>query len=207
MVNFARCKVLGANVLRGPKQIPWDGKLKYDYQLWIDSDIVFNTESFYRLIAMDKDIAAGWYMTEDGNTTSVAHWLEEDDFKNNGGVMNHETGETMSKRRKPFTVDYTGFGWVLIKNGVFENLEYPWFAPKMQVFDSGEVQDIAVRTYLSVLMRKRRASRSGVIRRSVWVMRRLVFFDKKIGAFRRAQNRENILRYSKLWQLNQKLVW
>ena len=27
MVNFARCKVLGANVLRGPKQVPWDGKL------------------------------------------------------------------------------------------------------------------------------------------------------------------------------------
>ena len=24
MVNFARCKVLGANVLRGPKQVPWD---------------------------------------------------------------------------------------------------------------------------------------------------------------------------------------
>jgi len=53
MVNFARCKCLGANVLRGPDQIPWDGKLNYDYQLWIDSDIVFNTESFYRLIAMD----------------------------------------------------------------------------------------------------------------------------------------------------------
>ena len=43
MVNFARCKCLGANVLRGPDQIPWDGKLQYDYQLWIDSDIVFNT--------------------------------------------------------------------------------------------------------------------------------------------------------------------
>ncbi len=43
MVNFARCKVLGANVLRGPNQIPWDGKLKYDYQLWIDSDIIFNS--------------------------------------------------------------------------------------------------------------------------------------------------------------------
>ena len=45
MVNFARCKCLGANVLRGPDQFPWDGKLPYDYQLWIDSDIVFNTES------------------------------------------------------------------------------------------------------------------------------------------------------------------
>ena len=59
MVNFARCKCLGANVLRGPNQKPWDGKLKYDYQLWIDSDIVFNTEKLLQLVLMDKDIAAG----------------------------------------------------------------------------------------------------------------------------------------------------
>ena len=122
MVNFARCKVLGANVLRGPKQIPWDGKLKYDYQLWIDSDIVFDTNKFWQLCDLalpadgaEKEITAGWYATEDGSTTSIAHWLEEDDFRKNGGVMNHETVETMSKRKKPFTCDYTGFGWVLIK--------------------------------------------------------------------------------------------
>ena len=54
MVNFARCKCLGANVLRGPDQLPWDGKLKYDYQLWIDSDIVFNVEKFYQLVLMDE---------------------------------------------------------------------------------------------------------------------------------------------------------
>mgnify|MGYP005636382351 FL=1 len=93
---------------------------------------------------MDKEIAAGWYCTEDGKTTSVAHWLEEDDFRTNGGVMNHETIESISKRKKPFTVDYTGFGWLLIKKGVFEHEEmpYPWFAPKMQVFESGNVQDM-----------------------------------------------------------------
>ncbi|MEK9700201.1 MAG: hypothetical protein VW270_30750, partial [Candidatus Poseidoniales archaeon] len=101
MVNFARCKVLGANVLRGPKQIPWDGKLQYDYQLWIDSDIVFDTNKFWQLCDLafpaegeEKEIVAGWYATEDGTTTSVAHWLEEDDFRNNGGVMNHETVES-----------------------------------------------------------------------------------------------------------------
>ena len=144
MVNFARCKVLGANVLRGPDQLPWDGKLNYDYQLWIDSDIVFSNEAFYRVLAMDKDIAGGWYATEDGRTTSCAHWLEEDDFKENGGVMNHEMVDGIVKRRKPFTVDYSGFGWLLIKKGVFEHKEmtYPWFAPQMQVFDSGEVQDM-----------------------------------------------------------------
>ena len=181
MVNFARCKCLGANVLRGPNQLPWDGKLNYDYQLWIDSDIVFNTEKFYQLILnaipaeaiskeevkqtvknekredveqtgfklnidpeKEREIVAGWYCTEDGKTTSVAHWLDEDDFRTNGGVMNHETIDSISKRKKPFTVDYTGFGWLLIKKGVFEHegMPYPWFAPKMQIFESGEVQDM-----------------------------------------------------------------
>ena len=52
----------------------------------------------------EKQIAAGWYCTEDGRTTSVAHWLEEDDFRKNGGVMNHETIESISKRRKPFQI-------------------------------------------------------------------------------------------------------
>ena len=151
MVNFARCKCLGANVLRGPKQIPWDGKLQYDWQLWIDSDIVFDSSKFWQLADMahptdneedDRRISAGWYSTEDGKTTSVAHWLEEDDFRSNGGVMNHETVESMGTRKKPFTVDYTGCGWVMIKKGVFEELEYPWFAPKMQIFESGAVQDM-----------------------------------------------------------------
>ena len=161
MVNFARCKCLGANVLRGPDQIPWDGKLKYDWQLWIDSDIVFTSEKFWQLCdvafpadAVNEDgsideskkrpISAGWYSTEDGRTTSVAHWLDEDDFRNNGGVMNHEMVDGISKRNKPFTVDYTGFGWVMIEKGVFEHegLKYPWFAPKMQVFESGAVQDM-----------------------------------------------------------------
>ena len=149
MVNFARCKVLGANVLRGPKQIPWDGKLEYDYQLWIDSDIVFSSEKFWQLCDLavpeegeEKEIVAGWYATEDGHTTSVAHWLEYDEFRKYGGVLNHETVESISKRKKPFTVDYTGFGWVMIRHGVFERMEYPWFAPKMQQFESGNVQDM-----------------------------------------------------------------
>ena len=61
MVNFARCKCLGANVLRGPDQVPWDGKLNYDWQLWIDSDIVFNSEKFWQLVLMDQDIACLLY--------------------------------------------------------------------------------------------------------------------------------------------------
>ena len=140
MVNFARCKCLGANVLRGPKQIPWDGKLQYDYQLWIDSDIVFNSEKFWQLCDMaipaegeEKSIVSGWYCTEDGKTTSVAHWLDEEDFSNNGGVMNHETLDSIQKRTKPFTVDYAGFGWLLIKHGVFEDKEMKFANPRSRI--------------------------------------------------------------------------
>ena len=182
MVNFARCKVLGANVTQGPWQDPWQGKLDYDWQLWIDNDIVFNTEKFWQLCDLavkdepsekefdkeeyplwdvsDEELAAmhksdfnvrkervrrlcrdvnpivsAWYSTEDRRTTSVAHWLEAEDFVKNGGVMNHETIESISKRTKPFTVDYVGAGWMLVSKGVFENIPYPWWGPKLQKID------------------------------------------------------------------------
>jgi hypothetical protein len=187
MVNFARCKVLGANVTKGPWQDPWQGQLDYDYQLWIDNDIVFNSEKFWQLcdiMVKDKEtvkdfdkkeyplwdvsdeelinmhksdlnvrrerirrltshvnpIVSGWYCTEDGRTTSCAHWLDADDFIKNGGVMNHETLESISKRNKPFTVDYIGGGWMMVAKGVFESMEYPWWGPKLQTFENG-VQD------------------------------------------------------------------
>lgn len=187
MVNFARCKVLGANVTQGPWQDPWQGKLDYDYQLWIDSDIVFTSEKFWQLCdLMVKDvpeekefnkeeyplcdvsdeelaemhksdfnvrrerirrlsigvnpIVSGWYKTEDRKTTSCAHWLEADDFIKNGGVMNHETVESISKRIKPFSVDYIGGGWMMVAKGVFENMEYPWWGPQLQKFENG-IQD------------------------------------------------------------------
>ena len=30
---------------------------------------------------------------------------------------------------KLMQVEYTGFGWMLVKKGVFESLKYPWFTP------------------------------------------------------------------------------
>ena len=58
-----------------------------------------------------------------------------------GGKRTISSSTTLSSQA---AVDYTGFGWTLIKKGVFEHdeMKYPWFAPKMQVFESGEVQDM-----------------------------------------------------------------
>lgn len=171
MVNFSRCKVLGANVLAGPKQKPWQGQIEYDYQMWIDSDIAFTPKHFWQLCDLalpdeavtyediynesnelvgyrqyvdntkTRPIASGWYSTEDRTHTACAFWLEADEFRKNGGVMNMEKIETMSQRQKPFTCDYVGGGWLMIQKGVFENMDYPWWPPMLQTFENGAIVD------------------------------------------------------------------
>jgi hypothetical protein len=171
MVNFARCKVLGANVLAGPKQKPWQGKYNYDYQLWIDSDIAFTANKFWELCDLalpdeavsyeevknesgelighrqiidsskTRAICSGWYATEDGVHTPCAFWLDANEFRKNKGTMKMEKVETMLARKKPFTCDYVGGGWLLIQNGVFESMDYPWWPPLIQSFDNGSIVD------------------------------------------------------------------
>lgn len=135
MVNYARCKVAGADVSRGKHQVPFGGKVNYDYMMWIDSDISFTTDHFLKLLKMDKDIASGWYaqpgeVASGGFYTPVVKTMDDDFFKNHGSYQ-FLTTDDMSKSTAPFTVDYIGFGWVLIKQGVFESISYPWFAPKL----------------------------------------------------------------------------
>ena len=129
MVNYARCKVAGADVTRGKHQAPFGGKVDYDYMMWIDSDIAFKHTDFFSLLSMDKDIASGWY-TQPGGSTPVVEKMNDDYFQKHGSYQFIRSQE-MTQRKDIFKADYIGFGWVLIKQGVFESIDYPWFAPKM----------------------------------------------------------------------------
>ena len=185
MVNFARCKVLGANVLRGPQQTPWDGRLEYDYQLWIDNDIVFNTEKFWQLCDMaipaegeEKEIVAGWYATEDGHTTSVAHWLEEDDFRKNGGVMNHENVESISKRRKlpsPWIIQVLdGYSSRRVSLRIWNILG---LLLRCKSLSLAMYRTCAVRMSHSVLMLRKQVMKSGAILGFASVTKKLALFE------------------------------
>ncbi len=127
MVNFARCKVAGADVTRGPDQEPFGGQ-PYDYMMWIDSDIVFSNQEFDQLVKMDCDVASGWYQ-QPGGSTPVVEKMDSEYFQENG-TYEFISGQAMSQRKFEFKADYIGFGWVLVKQGVFEKMKYPWFAPK-----------------------------------------------------------------------------
>ena len=45
------------------------------------------------------------------------------------------TKQHLEKLDDVFPVEYNGFGWMLIKKGVIESLEYPWFRPLWQKVD------------------------------------------------------------------------
>lgn len=139
MVNFARCKVAGADVTRGKNQAPFGGRADYDYMMWIDSDIVFSNQSFKALLDMKKDIASGWY-SQPGGTTPVVERMDDDYFLTHGSYE-FISAEAMTARRGLFTADYIGFGWVLVRRGVFESIEYPWFAPKLRKLPGG-IEDV-----------------------------------------------------------------
>jgi len=140
-VYYVRNMCLGADVLMGKDQKPFNGKIKYDYIMFIDSDQVWKIDDFEKLLSRRKTIVSGLYLSKDGyNFTAVKEW-DKEYFKENGSFK-FITYEEIKGEKNLIQVAYNGFGFMLIKKGVFESLEYPWFSPIMHNFGNG-IQDFA----------------------------------------------------------------
>jgi hypothetical protein len=126
-IYYVRNMCLGADVLRGVTQKPFDGKLSYDYIMWIDSDILFSSQHIVKLINHNKDIVSGLYAMEGGKCFATVKNWDEDFFKAKGYFQ--FLSESDIDNKELIEVDYTGMGFMLVKKGVFESLEYPWFRP------------------------------------------------------------------------------
>ncbi len=128
-IYYVRNMCLGADVRRGEDQKPFDGKLDYDYMMWIDSDVVFTPEQFERLLSHDKDIVSGLYKMEDNtHYACVEHW-NESEFLKNGHFKFIKPSDIEYRKNQLIDVNYVGFGFILVKRGVFESLKYPYFRP------------------------------------------------------------------------------
>ena len=138
-VYYARQRVLGPSVSRGKHQKPFNGELDYDYMMWIDSDIVFSVSHFIELLNMNKDIASGIYKMDNGTQyATVENWDKNYYVKNNH--FEFLTDSILKNKPDIFPVEYTGFGWMLVKKGVFEAMEYPWFRPLWEDYGNDMVE-------------------------------------------------------------------
>lgn len=141
VVYYTRNKCLGGDVMRGRNQKPFDGKVDYDYMMWIDDDILFDFDHFNKLLKFNLNIVSGIYMVKGGqNFATVVDW--DKDFFMKHGYFEFLKPEDIKDNPKLIEVAYTGFGFMLIRHGVIESLEYPWFRPIYQKM-SDDVEDFS----------------------------------------------------------------
>lgn len=144
-IYYARTNCLGADVNRGKNQKPFDAKIDYDYIMWIDSDIIFEINQLLKLIEHKKDICSGLYLMEGGkNFACVKDWNEE--FFQKNGHFQFLSHDDIKDQKELMSVNYVGMGWMLVKKGVFESVEYPWFEPiRKKIGDAIEftMEDVA----------------------------------------------------------------
>lgn len=105
----------------GPAMDPFDsrplgGNITYDKLLWIDSDIAWKAEDVIKLYESDKDVISGAYLLANGTVAAY-----EEKF---GRPYRYEEVKEMTELKRVYTV---GFGFVCVKQGIFESLSRPWF--------------------------------------------------------------------------------
>ena len=138
VVHFARAKCLGGDVLAGPDQKPFQGKVEYDVMMWIDSDIVFKPEDFFNILESPHDVTAGLYMMENMQEFAAVKDWDKEHFAKHGSFKflrpdDIAGGEQYQK------VAYSGMGWMMIRKGVVEDLKYPWFYGPLEVINESVV--------------------------------------------------------------------
>ena len=103
---YAKQMCLGGNVLAGPKQVPFQNKIKYDTLVFLSNKISFTPTSFIKTF----------------------NKFNENDYKFLSGKFDGRY-KKQSEDVDHIVAEYLDFDFVFIKKGVFEQLKYPWFRP------------------------------------------------------------------------------
>lgn len=119
LVSMARESTIGGYDTNNIEMTqPCSGDFTYDMIMWIDSDISWMPVDLFALYNSDKDIISGCYLMEDRHIPIYR--------QPRGGMMPEQM---LDDYKKPFKVAGAGFGFIAVKNGVFENMPRPWFGP------------------------------------------------------------------------------
>ena len=96
------------------------GTFTYDVIFWIDSDIEWTPDDFLKLYSSSHDVISGLYQTHPNGTVAV-NILDEK------GRPSKVNKVEFLLHDEPVEVGGVGFGFVAVKNSVFETMPRPWF--------------------------------------------------------------------------------
>lgn len=118
LVSMARETTLGGSGYQDINcSAPLHGTVSYNKVFWIDSDIAWEPIDFFRLYESEHDIISGCYLLADRTATIYYEPL--------GDAL---TEEQVLSHTEPFTVAGVGFGFLAVRQGVFESMSRPWFS-------------------------------------------------------------------------------
>jgi len=104
--------VMNSNFMDITSNQPLLGEATYNKIIWIDSDISWTPENFMQLYNSELDIVSGVYLN-DQYQPMFTH--------------NSKNIKELLQTTEPFEIKNAGFGFIAIKQGVFETIPRPWF--------------------------------------------------------------------------------
>ena len=99
---------------------PLLGQVSYKKIFWIDSDIEWKPEDFLKLYESELEIVSGLYQLDWAGTVAV-------NYPNGRGVPTRVNKVEFLLHDAPVEVGGVGFGFLAVKQGVFEKMARPWF--------------------------------------------------------------------------------
>ena len=117
MVSSAReATAMGDTYLDPFNNSPVRGQVAYDKIIWIDSDIGWEITDFAKILESDRDIVSGLYFNE--KMVPMFSVAVEDAATEIDRIL---------KSNKEEEIFAAGFGFIAMKQGVFEKMQRPWF--------------------------------------------------------------------------------
>lgn len=105
-------------------------RFTYDWMLWIDSDTVWSPLDIQNLMKADRDIVSACVPVNlQGDVGAMRIGSE--------GYAERMHWNDLALEYEPIEVDGVGFGLLLVKEGVFEAIERPWFSHEMMPIKGG----------------------------------------------------------------------
>ncbi len=133
--------------LGGKYQKPFGG-LDYDYIMFIDSDMIYTPQDFSRLLTVlesdsSKDVVSGTYLMQGGVKYPVVLSEDPEYFSRTGQfkfLTKSDISENVKNNNTLLKVFYNGMGFMLMRWGVVERVEFPIFSALFYDYKDVKIQ-------------------------------------------------------------------